>query len=61
MTTGTERTLPAEPCTYPDCTCSPLDAGKPRERCGKAQVAPDELEERYQQIMGEWKVGRLSP
>lgn len=21
-------------CTYPDCECSPLDAGKPRERCG---------------------------
>lgn len=37
MNTGSE-----DKCTYPDCTCSPLDAGKPRERCGKAQIAQDE-------------------
>lgn len=54
--------LPEEKCTYPDCTCSPLDADKPRERCGKAQIAvPNELEKRYKQIMQEWAVGRLAP
>lgn len=28
-------------CTYPDCKCSPLDNGKPRERCGRAEKATD--------------------
>jgi hypothetical protein len=32
--------LKANACTYPDCECSPLDGGKPREQCGKAAKPP---------------------
>lgn len=34
-------TLKTNACTYPDCECSPLDGGKPRERCGKASEPRD--------------------